>query len=200
MVFILVLLAVGITEASQYHNWGYGMKQHQVVIPSPNLNSNGKSMDNYGTARSYGSAPSGSGGHGNFNNFKMMSAPSSQYFKNPRLDKNVYNNYASGDVNSRYKSNILDMQRKSGNYNIPLSAPTNLRSYRNYGVHSGAYRPAGFYGNKTPSGFTFPQNFAQDFHGTRIYDGPRVVKNNPKKSGIYVIPTPSKLYFDGIKN
>uniref|UniRef100_A0A1B6FVR7 Uncharacterized protein n=1 Tax=Cuerna arida TaxID=1464854 RepID=A0A1B6FVR7_9HEMI len=208
MVYILVLLALGMAEGSQYHNWGSGMKQHQVVIPSPNPNPNGKSMDYYGTARSNGNGPSfsyaggssGSGGHGNFKNFQMKSTQSLQYFKNPRLDKNVYNSYASGDLNSRYKGSILDMQGRSGNYNIPLSAPTNPHSYRNYGVHSGAYRPAGFYGNKTPSGFTFPQNIAQDYHSTRFYDGPRVVKSNSKKSGIYVIPTPSKLYFDGIKN
>ncbi|XP_054263699.1 uncharacterized protein LOC128987055 isoform X2 [Macrosteles quadrilineatus] len=165
------------------------------------------------TASGYNGSPGfwyGSSSKGD--NWSYNRLPASGYagslYKNERVDKLSGPSANEGRVSgkamaaggySKFTTNYQDpLHSRYGSFTIP---PKKSQDFGRYG----GYRNIGFYGAKGPAVPHYQQTGGAPlnippFRGSRIYEGAVGLRHNQtKKTGVYVIPTPSKLYYDGVK-
>lgn len=91
------------------------------------------------------------------------------------------------------------LQNRLGGYNLPPSAA--FHQHRFFPTAGGLHQPLGAgFGTKAPVGHSLPLIPPYHMRGSRVFDNISYKPRDPtKKTGVYVVPSPSKLYYDGVK-
>lgn len=91
------------------------------------------------------------------------------------------------------------LQNRLGGFNLPQSAA--FHQHRFFPTAGGLHQPVGVgFGTKDPAGHNHQLVPPYHMRGSRVYDNISYKSRDPtKKTGVYVVPSPSKLYYDGVK-